>query len=210
VIVEATDIQNASPIRRGVFVGCPGRRDVPGHPALNGLSVGKRSTNFVPISSKLDRMSFENDPYEQKREKDIMAKKQKTDANLPAVSKQTAGGVTGAVIGGIVAGPVGAVAGGVAGALVGNSSAKGEEPIKHAIEKIRSAGARGASAIKAARERRKSSQVAKPASKGAKSKKTASKPVSSKLKKTGAVATTKKAVSKPKVKGGAKGTKKKA
>jgi hypothetical protein len=90
-----------------------------------------------------------------------MSKKPKNEANLPSVSKQTAGGVTGAVIGGIVAGPVGAVAGGIAGALVGNSSAKGEEPIKHAIETIRSAGRRGAKAIKAARDRSKASGSAK-------------------------------------------------
>jgi hypothetical protein len=84
-----------------------------------------------------------------------MAKKRATDQNLPTVSKQTAGGVTGAVIGGIVAGPVGAVAGGVAGALVGNSSAKGNEPIKKAVAQIRSVGMRGAKAIEAARARHK-------------------------------------------------------
>ena len=42
-----------------------------------------------------------------------MAKKSSTNANLPSVSKQTAGGVTGAVIGGMVGGPIGAVVGGV-------------------------------------------------------------------------------------------------
>jgi hypothetical protein len=67
-----------------------------------------------------------------------MPKKQTNGKNLPAVSKQTAGGITGAVIGGMLGGPVGAVAGGVAGALVGNSSAKGEKPIKTAVASIRS------------------------------------------------------------------------
>jgi hypothetical protein len=96
-----------------------------------------------------------------------MSKKPKKEANLPSVSKQTAGGVTGAVIGGVVAGPVGAVAGGVVGALVGNSSAKGEKPIKRAAEAIRSAGMRGAKAIKAASDRHKSHAVNRVASKPA-------------------------------------------
>ena len=67
-----------------------------------------------------------------------MAKKSASETNLPQVSKQTAGGVTGAVIGGVVGGPVGAVAGGVAGALIGDASAKGNRPIKKAVEAIRS------------------------------------------------------------------------
>jgi hypothetical protein len=67
-----------------------------------------------------------------------MSKKRPNGKNLPAVSKQTAGGITGAVIGGMLGGPVGAVAGGVAGALVGTSSARGEKPIKTAVESIRS------------------------------------------------------------------------
>jgi hypothetical protein len=62
---------------------------------------------------------------------------QPKEQNLP-VSKQTAGGITGAVLGGIVAGPVGAIAGGVAGAIVGDSSAKGKKPMKVAAETIRS------------------------------------------------------------------------
>jgi hypothetical protein len=45
----------------------------------------------------------------------MKTKKQANEENLPAVSKQTAGGITGAVIGGMLGGPVGAVAGGVAG-----------------------------------------------------------------------------------------------
>jgi hypothetical protein len=53
------------------------------------------------------------------------------------VSKQTAGGVTGAVLGGIVAGPVGALAGGAVGAMVGDASAKGKKPVKRAAEAIR-------------------------------------------------------------------------
>jgi hypothetical protein len=53
------------------------------------------------------------------------------------VSKQTAGGVTGAVLGSIVAGPVGALAGGAVGAMVGDASAKGKKPVKRAAEAIR-------------------------------------------------------------------------
>ena len=49
----------------------------------------------------------------------------KVEQNVP-VSKQTAGGVTGAVIGGVIAGPVGAVIGGVAGAMMGNRAAEGK------------------------------------------------------------------------------------
>src|SRR5688572_8654779 len=66
------------------------------------------------------------------------AETKETKANLPSVSKQTAGGITGAILGGVVGGPVGAVAGGVAGALVGDSSAKGNKPIKRAMDTIRS------------------------------------------------------------------------
>jgi hypothetical protein len=61
----------------------------------------------------------------------------KQDKNVP-VSKQTAGGVTGAVLGAVVAGPVGALAGGVTGALVGDAAAKGRKPIKRAVDAIRS------------------------------------------------------------------------
>lgn len=61
----------------------------------------------------------------------------KQDKNVP-VSKQTAGGVTGAVLGAVVAGPVGALAGGVTGALVGDASAKGKKPIRRAVDAIRS------------------------------------------------------------------------
>ena len=68
----------------------------------------------------------------------MASKKHDTTENLPTVSKQTAGGITGAVLGGILGGPVGAVAGGVAGAMVGNSSAKGNKPIKKAVESVRS------------------------------------------------------------------------
>ena len=49
----------------------------------------------------------------------------KVEQNVP-VSKQTAGGVTGAVIGGVIADPVGAVIGGVAGAMMGNRAAEGK------------------------------------------------------------------------------------
>ena len=59
-------------------------------------------------------------------------------ANLPAVSKQTAGGIVGAAIGGMVGGPIGSVVGGVAGAMIGNSAAAGQHPIESAIENVRS------------------------------------------------------------------------
>lgn len=63
-------------------------------------------------------------------------KKKSSEFELP-VSKQTAGGVTGAVLGGMVAGPVGAIVGGVAGAMVGEASAKGKQPMKTAIDKVK-------------------------------------------------------------------------
>jgi hypothetical protein len=111
-----------------------------------------------------------------------MSKKRLAARNLPSVSKQTAGGVTGAIIGGIVAGPVGAVAGGVAGALVGNSSAEGNEPIKKAVAKIRLAGMRGAKAIKAARAQHGSRSAKAPNTKKAGSKPTVAKSKESSLK----------------------------
>ena len=76
-------------------------------------------------------------------------KKHENEENLPTVSKQTAGGITGAVIGGMLGGPVGAVA----GALVGNSSAKGNKPIKKAVESVRST-LRGGKGKKAVEDRR--------------------------------------------------------
>jgi hypothetical protein len=79
---------------------------------------------------------------------EYMAKKKVTKGKRPQstqapasagvpVSKQTAGGVTGAVLGGVVAGPVGALAGGAVGAMVGDASAKGKRPIKSAVDAIR-------------------------------------------------------------------------
>ena len=59
------------------------------------------------------------------------------EKNVP-VSKQTAGGVTGAILGAAVAGPLGALAGGLAGAVVGDASAKGKKPVKKAVDAIRS------------------------------------------------------------------------
>src|SRR3954464_1023856 len=59
------------------------------------------------------------------------------ESNVP-VSKQTAGGVTGAVLGAVVAGPIGAIAGGVTGAMMGDASAKGKKPMKRAADAIRS------------------------------------------------------------------------
>src|SRR5215212_5807724 len=61
----------------------------------------------------------------------------KTEKNVP-ISKQTAGGVTGAVLGAAVAGPLGAIAGGLTGAIVGDASAKGKKPMKRAAEAMRS------------------------------------------------------------------------
>lgn len=143
-----------------------------------------------------------------------MSKKLKREKNFPSVSKQTAGGITGAVIGGMVAGPVGAVAGGVAGALVGNSSAKGNKPIKKTLEAIRSTGMRGAKAIKATADRNKSSRWAKQPTKGSAVATAASKPLA-KQKQKAKPATKKvpklaksKVASKPKAKGPSKRAKK--
>src|ERR1044072_4309495 len=72
-----------------------------------------------------------------KRPKQAIAKTNKTEKNVP-VSKQTAGGVTGAVLGAVVAGPLGAIAGGLTGAMVGDASAKGKKPVKKAVDAIRS------------------------------------------------------------------------
>jgi hypothetical protein len=72
-----------------------------------------------------------------KRPKQAIAATNKTEKNVP-VSKQTAGGVTGAIIGGTVAGPLGAIAGGLTGAMVGDASAKGKRPVKRAVDAIRS------------------------------------------------------------------------
>jgi hypothetical protein len=65
------------------------------------------------------------------------SKEKKSEKNVP-ISKQTAGGVTGAIFGAAVAGPLGAIAGGLTGAMVGDASAKGKKPVKRAIEGIRS------------------------------------------------------------------------
>jgi hypothetical protein len=72
-----------------------------------------------------------------KRPKQAIAETNKTEKNVP-VSKQTAGGVTGAVLGAAVAGPFGAIAGGLTGAMVGDASAKGKRPVKRAVDAIRS------------------------------------------------------------------------
>ena len=142
-----------------------------------------------------------------------MSKQLKREENLPSVSKQTAGGITGAVIGGMVAGPVGAVAGGVAGVLVGNSSAKGNKPIKKSLEAIRSTGMRGAKAIKATADRNKPSRSAKKPTKGSAVATAASKPLAKQkrnakpAKKVPKLAKSKVA-SKPKAKGPSKRAKK--
>src|SRR5205809_7339610 len=74
---------------------------------------------------------------ETKRSKQSTAETSKAEKNV-LVSRQTAGGVTGAMLGAAVAGPLGAVAGGLTGAMVGDASAKGKKPVKRAIEGIRS------------------------------------------------------------------------
>src|SRR6476660_1218644 len=58
-----------------------------------------------------------------------------TGQNVP-VSRQTAGGVTGAVLGAAVAGPLGAIAGGLTWAMVGDASAKGKKPVRRAVQAI--------------------------------------------------------------------------
>jgi uncharacterized membrane protein YebE (DUF533 family) len=145
-----------------------------------------------------------------------MSKKPVREKNLPSVSKQTAGGITGAVLGGMVAGPIGAVAGGIAGALVGDSSAKGNEPIHNTIGTIRSTGRRGAKAIKAARNRNKLSRSAKEPTKGSATTPATSKPAFAKQKRKAKPTTKKvpavaksKVASKPKAKGAPKRAKKK-
>jgi hypothetical protein len=55
------------------------------------------------------------------------------DIQVPPISKQTAGAVTGAAIGSI-AGPAGAVVGGVIGALVGKAAAGGR-PVQKAVRR---------------------------------------------------------------------------
>jgi hypothetical protein len=116
----------------------------------------------------------------------------KAEQNVP-VSRQTAGGVTGAVLGAAVAGPLGAIAGGLTGALVGDASAKGKKPVRRAVDaigteireahltdKLKAMGQRVTSKIQSLR-------------KGKKTKKVATKKKSAPL----AVATTKKSKSKP-------------
>ena len=76
------------------------------------------------------------------KKKTVTKGKQRQSTQAPAggsvpVSKQTAGGVTGAVLGGVVAGPIGALAGGAMGAMVGDASAKGKKPVKRAVDSIR-------------------------------------------------------------------------
>jgi hypothetical protein len=69
-------------------------------------------------------------------EANMRGKSRSDELNLP-VTKQTAGGVTGAVLGGMVGGPVGAVVGGVAGAIVGEAAAEGKKPLKTALTQMR-------------------------------------------------------------------------
>jgi hypothetical protein len=57
-----------------------------------------------------------------------MAKKSKPSSNVP-LTKQAAGGVTGAIAGSIVAGPAGAIVGGVAGAVMGNRVEQGKPAV---------------------------------------------------------------------------------
>jgi hypothetical protein len=133
-----------------------------------------------------------------------------TGQNVP-VSKQTAGGVTGAVLGAAVAGPLGAIAGGLTGAMVGDASAKGKKPVKRAVnaigseireahltDKLKAVGQRVATRIKSFRKGKKTKTATKKkksASASATTKKSKSKPAKKKAK-----AATKKAASTPKKK----------
>ncbi len=150
-------------------------------------------------------------PSKTKRPKQSAADASKNETNVP-VSRQTAGGVTGAVLGAAVAGPLGAIAGGLTGAMVGDASAKGKKPVKRAVEavraevsevhlgdKLRSVGQRVASKIKSLRRGKKAKATATkkksaPAPAAAK-KKSKAKPVKKKAK-----VATKKAAATPKKK----------
>jgi len=77
------------------------------------------------------------------------------------VSAQTACGIAGAALGGVVAGPIGAIAGGLAGALVGDSSARGDKPIKKAVEAVQSVGRRGAKALASVKKQAKTATTKK-------------------------------------------------
>ena len=73
------------------------------------------------------------------------------DVNVP-VTKQTAGGVTGAVVGGVIAGPVGAVIGGVAGAMMGNRAAEGKSLVSSkAVESVKTAATNVTNRVKRAK-----------------------------------------------------------
>jgi hypothetical protein len=133
-----------------------------------------------------------------------------TGQNVP-VSKQTAGGVTGAVLGAAVAGPLGAIAGGLTGAMVGDASAKGKKPVKRAVnalgseireahltDRLKAVGQRVATKIKSFRKGKKTktgTKKKKSAPASAATKKSKSKPAKKKAK-----AATKKAASTPKKK----------
>jgi hypothetical protein len=134
-----------------------------------------------------------------------------TGQNVP-VSKQTAGGVTGAVLGAAVAGPLGAIAGGLTGAMVGDASAKGKKPMKRAVnalgseireahltDRLKAVGQRVATKIKSLRKGKKTKAATKKkksaSASGAATKKSKSKPAKKKAK-----SATKKAASTPKKK----------
>src|SRR3954453_9231353 len=128
-----------------------------------------------------------------------------TNKNVP-VSKQTAGGVTGAVLGGAVAGPLGAIAGGLTGAMVGDASAQGKKPVKRAVDAISSEVREGnfkdnvRSVVKRVTSTFKSMRGGKKTKKATSTKKSATKSSSA----------TKKSKSKPAKKKGKAATKKKA
>jgi hypothetical protein len=111
-------------------------------------------------------------PSKTKRPKQPAAATSKSETNVP-VSRQTAGGVTGAILGAAVAGPLGAIAGGLTGAMVGDASAKGKKPVKRAVaairsevgeahlgDKLKSVGQRMASKIKSLRKGKKTKTAA--------------------------------------------------
>jgi hypothetical protein len=119
----------------------PGRTN-PSHGIGLGFAEGQVNTTFTTAES-------------------TMAKKPITKEQSVPVSAQTAGGIAGAALGGVVAGPIGAIAGGLAGALVGDSSAKGNKPIKQAVEAVQSVGRRGAKALSSVKKKVKATPTKK-------------------------------------------------
>lgn len=156
-------------------------------------------------------MAKKNQAKKTKRPQVAASGTSKTEQNVP-VSRQTAGGVTGAVLGGVVAGPLGAIAGGLTGAMVGDASAKGKKPVKRAVDaigseireahltdKLKAVGQRVSTKIKSLRKGKKK-KTAATKKKSAPSVASAAKKSKSKPAKKKAKAAPKKAASAPKKK----------